>query len=362
MTIELKTRLVFVDTEVFRSKNYQFGEHTLKQLEEHLEYNRLHLLLSSITVNEIKSQIRERSNDAHSKLKSFQKEAMFLRNAPDLPCYQIFQKVSVEHIYEQALGRFDSFLQNEQVEVVTFEGVKIEDVFERYFSSNAPFSSGKKKSEFPDAFAIEAVVKAAERRQHELYIISNDQDLKNFAAQYQNLHHLHTIEELLDLVVRTEEVLVEPAKIGDQFIAENIENIVSIISEKMRDSEFYADDNEGIDIEVTGVDIKYVKIESYKIMNATRDEATYEIEFSAQILAEFTFADYDSSPWDPEDREYVFVIQHSFAKIHDERYVCFLSIDFSDGLPANAAISEITFESSGFDLNDANGTIMKSHH
>ncbi|RYY02152.1 MAG: hypothetical protein EOO53_14045 [Gammaproteobacteria bacterium] len=362
MTIELKTRLVFVDTEVFRSKNYQFGEHTLKQLEEHLEYNRLHLLLSSITVNEIKSQIRERSNDAHSKLKIFQRDAMFLRNAPDLPCYQIFQKVNVDQIYEQAVGRFNSFLDNEQVEIVTFEGVKIENIFEMYFLSNAPFGSGKKKSEFPDAFAIEAVVKAAERRQHELYIISNDQDLKNYAEQYKNLHHLHTIEELLDLVVRTEEVLVEPAKIGDQFIADNIEDMTSTITDKMRDSEFYADNSEGIDIEVTGIDIKSVKIESYKIINATRDEATYEIEFSAQILAEFTYSDYDGSPWDPEDREYVFVVQHSFARIHDERYVCFLSIDFTDGLPVNAAISEITFESSGFDLNDANGTIIKSQH
>ena len=360
MAIELKTRLVFIDTEVFRSKNYQFGEHTLQQLEEHLEHNRLHLLLPSITVNEIKHQIREKSNEAHSKLKNFQKDAMFLRNAPNLPCYHIFQKVSSDQIYHEAIERFEEFLRNSQVEIVSFEGVKLEDVFDKYFLSDAPFGSGKKKSEFPDAFALEAVMKTAERRQHELYIISNDGDLKKYVENKQHLHYLKTIEELLDLVVRTEEILIEPANIADQFITKNTENILNIITEEMRDSEFYALDNEGRDIEVTGVDIKSIKIENRKILNATRDEATYEIEFSARILAELTYEDFDSSPWDPEDREYVFVVRNSFSRMHDERYLCFVTIDFADGLPAKASVSEIAFESSGFDLNDIDGEVIES--
>jgi len=362
MNTELKTRLVFIDTEVFRSKNYQFGEHTLQKLEEHLKHDRLHLLLSSITVNEIKSQIRDLSNEAHIKLKKFQKEAMFLKNAPSLPCYQAFQKINYDQIYGEAITRFESFLNNENVEVVTFEGVKIAHVFDKYFSSSAPFGKGSKKSEFPDAFSIEAVVRAAERRQHELYVISKDGDLKKYTDKNERLHHLQTIEELLELVIRTEEILVEPAAIGDKFISENKADIAKLIIEEMQSSEFYPIDDEGAGYDVTRIDIKSVKIDGYKILSATRDNATYEIEFSAQILAELEYADYDSSPWDSEDKEYLYIVHRSFTRVHNEQYLCFVTIDFSDGLPINAEVSDIEFESSGFDLNDIDGDVIESKY
>ena len=362
MSAELKTRLVFIDTEVFRSKNFQFGEYTLGKLEEHLEYERLHLLLSIITVNEIKSQIRERSNDAYNKLKAFQKDAMFLRNAPDLPCYQAFQKVTSDQIYEKAIGRFESFLRNARVEVVSFDGVEIEEIFERYFSSEAPFGSGKKKSEFPDAFAIEAVAKAAEKRHHELYVISNDGDLKKYSEKKENLHHLETIEELLELVVHAEVLLAEPAKIGDQFIKEHADDIKLVITEEMQKSEFYSSGDEGLEFEVSDVKIKSVAIEGYKILSATRDEATYEVEFSAEISAELAYSDYENSPWDPEEHDYVFIVQRYFRRMHSENYICFLTINFHDGLARNAEIAEITFESSSFELNDIDGEVADADY
>lgn len=360
MSSELKTRLIFIDTEVFRSKNYQFGEHTLQKLEEHLALGRLHLLLSSVTVNEIKAQIRELSSDAHSKLKLFQKEGKFLRNAPDLPSFKVFEKVTTEQIYESAIARFESFLANEYVEVVSLAGVEIEGVFERYFSARAPFGSGNKKSEFPDAFSIEAVTKAAEDRGHDLYVISNDGDLKKYVQESQGMHHLQSIEDLLELVVRTEEILARPAEIGDKFISENLNSIEMLILERMETSEFYCPNDEGVSFDITRIEIKEVKIAGFKILDASRDEATYEIDFSAKILAGLEYADYENSPWDSEDKEYVYVVHHSFVRLQDERYKCFLTIDFADGLPANAEIYDIEFEFVGFELNDTDGEVVES--
>lgn len=360
MLAELKTRLIFIDTEVFRSKNYQFGEHTLQKLEEHLTLDRLHLLLSSITVNEIRGQIRELSNDVHSKLKQFQKDAKFLRNAPDLPCFKVFEKVTVEQIYGSAIARFESFLANKHVEVVSFEGVEIEGVFDRYFAARAPFGSGKKKSEFPDAFSIEAVSRAAERRQHELCVISNDGDLKNYVQDSMRMHHLPTIEDLLDLVVRTEEILVKPADIGDKFIKDNIKDIEAHIIEKMEASEFYCASEDGDPYDINRIEIRSVEIVKSKILSASRDGATYEIEFSAIINADLEYVDYGNSYWDSEEKEYYYVAHNSFKRRHNERYKCYIEIDYSDGLPANAEIYEIEFESAVLELNDIDGEVIET--
>lgn len=61
MSIELESRLVFIDTSVYESKNYQFTEHTLGNLCDFLESKKIHLLITQITINEIKAHLLSKS-------------------------------------------------------------------------------------------------------------------------------------------------------------------------------------------------------------------------------------------------------------------------------------------------------------
>jgi len=114
MSSKLESRLVFIDTSAYENKNYQFNEHVLGRLCEFLASERLHLLITQITINEIKAHLLAKSEDSARAIKKVQKEAMFLRNTPELACHGIFENVTAADIYNITL----KILKNSSIEVM----------------------------------------------------------------------------------------------------------------------------------------------------------------------------------------------------------------------------------------------------
>lgn len=90
--MELQTRLVFIDTNAFEKKNYQFGQHALGRLQELIEDEKIHLLITDVTKKEIDAHLRRKSEEAASMITKMQKDAMFLRNTPDSEPRGLFQQ------------------------------------------------------------------------------------------------------------------------------------------------------------------------------------------------------------------------------------------------------------------------------
>lgn len=60
--MELQTRLAFIDTSAFEKKNYQFGQYALGRLQELIEDEKIHLLITDVTRKEIDSHLKEGAN------------------------------------------------------------------------------------------------------------------------------------------------------------------------------------------------------------------------------------------------------------------------------------------------------------
>ncbi|WP_159106463.1 PIN domain-containing protein, partial [Escherichia coli] len=116
--MELQTRLVFIDTSAFEKKNYQFGQHALGRLQELIEDEKIHLLITDVTRKEIDSHLKHKSEEAASMIKKMQRDAMFLRNTPDLDCHGIFTKIKGDDIYAVISEKFDDFVENGYVETI----------------------------------------------------------------------------------------------------------------------------------------------------------------------------------------------------------------------------------------------------
>lgn len=56
------------------------------------------------------------------------------------------------------IDEFEQFLIEVDAEIISIEDISPTRVFEKYFGAKPPFSH-KKKSEFPDAFSLEAILK-----------------------------------------------------------------------------------------------------------------------------------------------------------------------------------------------------------
>lgn len=79
MSTELESRLVFVDTSAYESKNYQFNEHALGKLCGFIESERLHLLITQITINEIKAHLLSKAEESARAIKKNTKRRYVLK-------------------------------------------------------------------------------------------------------------------------------------------------------------------------------------------------------------------------------------------------------------------------------------------
>jgi hypothetical protein len=171
-TPALQTRHVFIDTEVFIKNNYPFDSVKFSQLTSLAQSEKVTIYLTIITVQEIRSNIEEDVIGAYQAIEKIRKR--ILKNIPEHPIHS--QEIDAEKAKLILLGQFEKFLSDARVQIVDITEVSIEKVVADYFARKPPFSE-KKRSEFPDAFALEALRKKCQETSIQMYVISGDPDM-----------------------------------------------------------------------------------------------------------------------------------------------------------------------------------------
>lgn len=193
----LQTKCVFLDTNIYQGKNFQFLTYELERLSLLASAGYIQLLMSPIVDFEIREHISSGAANAFSKIKDFKKEAMVLRNLTELPVSGVFERVSGPEISTALNKNYDIFLDLAKPQIVPLEGVDVSRVFERYFTRRAPFSQ-RKKNEFPDGFVLFSLVKYSHEHNVPVYVVSTDGDMESFCSEFPSLIHLSDLDPVLD--------------------------------------------------------------------------------------------------------------------------------------------------------------------
>lgn len=209
----LETKYVFVDTNIYEGKNFQFLTYELERLSLLASSGEIVLLMSPIIDFEIRDHIKAGAVKAAKSIKDFTKEAMVLRNATGLPVSGVFERVSALDISTALLENYSRFIELARPEVVSFRDVNPVDVFERYFSELAPFSEGK-KHEFPDGFVCFSLLNYSREKGRKIYVVSDDRDMRNFCSEHASLIHLSNLNPVIDSLAHVGPY--EPAHFADQ--------------------------------------------------------------------------------------------------------------------------------------------------
>ncbi|WP_324023475.1 PIN domain-containing protein [Aeromonas caviae] len=356
--MELQTRLAFIDTSAFEKKNYQFGQYALGRLQELIEDEKIHLLITDVTRKEIDSHLKRKSEEAASMITKLQKDGMFLRNTPNLDCHGIFTKVKGEDIYTVVSKKFDDFVENGYVETINVSIVNPQLVFDAYFNNHPPFGKESKKHEFPDAFALEAIKQVSLARGNAVYIVSDDGDMKSFCEKEDNFIHLEKVDDLIDLIVRSDKAYKEPAEFADEVFEQLLDQIKVDALQAIKDGEFNYEHADPFDDIINSIEINSLNVEKKSLQNVGAEGAEYEVEFEVVVTAEYQFSDYDRSPWDPEDKQYVFILSNESIVKHKETYTAHITLAYPDGLKANAHIEELYFQDTYFELTDGDSEVI----
>jgi len=142
---------IVLDTNIFIKENFLEGKR-IRQLLKFSEEEKIKIVMTKITIGEVKSRFKKFSGKAVQDLNEFknQFESRVLRN--NSAGKKIFERIVNKNIEKEFNDEFDAILLKSKVLVIDYRELNIETVFEKYFKNEFPFNGGDKKNEFPDAF------------------------------------------------------------------------------------------------------------------------------------------------------------------------------------------------------------------
>ena len=207
-TMTLESRIVFIDTSVYFSNNYKFGQHGLWKLQELLKTGSVALLITDRTKDEINIKLE----DSYKSILS-QKNPLRNKKTKDEILLKATKKIdNIDNLNnkltkkkEFVTKKFKYLLEETNCTFLKATDIDAKTVFSLYFNKRPPFGEGRKKSEFPDAFVLERIRQYAEEKNKKVYIISTDNDMKTYAKEYENLIYLNNLKDYIDLVVRADD-------------------------------------------------------------------------------------------------------------------------------------------------------------
>lgn len=194
-----ETRNVFIDTQVFHRYDYCPDSRLLEKLASLAQQDQIRVILVTITIQEIMAQIEHIVIKTHRALRKNCKSARLLKSLMKPPIdFDIAKQDWTPYVVELQ-QRFIEFLQSIRTHEISVNDVDPSKVFDAYFKKRPPFGEGKKKDEFPDAFAAAALEQWCQNNSSRVYVISEDGDWAKCCENSTSLIHVKTLEKFLSL-------------------------------------------------------------------------------------------------------------------------------------------------------------------
>lgn len=292
-------RKVFIDTSVFAGNQFDFSNELFQTLIEHAQGDRIEIVLPEVTIREIRGKANELVEEAIQGLHKAIQKGPVLRPL-GAPYTELQAQIDVEKAKAKIQANIDGFLETAKVKELPTPADALKSVMDDYYGKKPPFGAGKKKSEFPDAFAVAALKKWSDDNEEDVVLISTDGDFASVCDGSPRLHHENRLEKYLQEVGEFHAALlgyvVEVAK-------EHQGEIETAIEKRFTELGFFLEDQDG---EVENVEVQSIAIdEEFFVIRITDDEAVLELSARIQFSCDLHYDDMNTAVWDSEDKRYI---------------------------------------------------------
>lgn len=292
----METRNIFIDTSIFIKQNYNYRSSVFENLVRLAKQQKAFLFLTDITVREIKAHIESDVSDAANASSKFKNKAKILKNLDKSPFIEIFQDIDETGAIDQLQQQLTDFIEQSNSEVLPIGEVTLTSIFDKYFEKQPPFGEGKKKAEFPDAFALKALEDWCAANNEKMYVASTDPDLKSYCESNEFLFSLDGIAEFIHLVTFHDEVL---APAVEALFESNKNLIEEAIAKSFVEQGFWIDDQEG---DVNEVYVDSIEITNMLLLQVNESKAILQLEVNTEFSADLTYDDLETASYDSEDK------------------------------------------------------------
>lgn len=315
---------ISLDTSVFDGNGNRF-EHGLLARMRQFDGTAIDVVLSDVIIGEVKAHVIRDAVAAQSKVRASMKEVSKSWQVSDANRNAAMSLVFGEETPEQlAQRRVDAFTQSASVQVIESEGrARVADVLAAYFSAMPPFGKTvAKKSEFPDAIALQALEHWAKHKNILLLVVSKDGDWQRYCKNSPRLVPADDLANALSFFHQNAEVacarLIDRLNSGklliDDDIKEAIRNALDrlVILPEASSAYYYESDVYDIDVPSISISVGDDGLMSLKVVDKPDEEELVveaEVEATVAISSSFQF-----SVTDPIDKDEVSIGSASATK------------------------------------------------
>lgn len=342
-----RLRAISVDTSVFDRQGLNLEGGLLAGLCQFKD-STVSVVLPDIVIREMTRHVEKRISESDASLQKAVRDSVYARDLDDSNIKLVMDRIVERDATEASKGRVASFLKSTGALILlAHEHCQVESVLEMYFSSRPPFgTSGKKKNEFPDAFALMSLEAWASTQKTLVLVVSHDGDWQDYGAESASLvvvedlaqalnalrASLSSTDDLLTVITNNPDALQLSERIGDSADEQGWK--VDYIVEA--DSQFHYD-VDGIDADFEFVDFLPQSGALLNVVEAEADWLVVELkaEFRADVTAHFTF-----SKWDSVDGDYISMGSGSCSEL-DEVTLSFVITFSRDSEDADFGIDNI---------------------
>ena len=192
---------ISVDTCIFVQKRLQLNSVTMQAFAG-LKKRPFGFLLSGTVAKEVLAHLEKAAAEALQSAKKAIGQALFSFETETPERDELLAQISGSQTAKEAsTERWAKYIKDTGCEVlVDTDLVNIATVYDGYFAGEPPFGSGRKKDEFPDALALNALEQIATKRGKGILIVSQDGDWRAFCEKSTRLYIVPEIERALALV------------------------------------------------------------------------------------------------------------------------------------------------------------------
>ncbi len=285
---------VFIDTSVFRNKDFDIRNAELQSLKVLAEAGQISLVCPKITLLEYSKHVAE----SHSNIRrSAGKVNMLLKIAGR-------DEIDLDDLTSAAQEKWNEYLTSLNPIEVGVDSVNLEEVFIDYQKGNPPFSN-KKKNEFPDAFTIRALTAWAEQNDIDVSLVTTDGDFGGAVEGRLKLEE--SLRAFLDNISAQRDYYEEASKAFEQLRAD----IETKAAEKLSGM-FYTTEYEWFGaVEDTYVD--NVNVVNTYVIYASESGCTVEFDADVDFFGTVSFARDNRIYRDSDTRDFVAVETESHS-------------------------------------------------
>lgn len=302
---------ISIDTSIFDRYQCNLGFAVLRKLDQFLDGD-IAVLLSEIVISEVEGHIARNAFETERALKNAiaaykRRWKLSAKQSSDLDASLIQTQPD-----EISTSQVEDYVAAVGAQVVSAAAnVEItRDVLRRYFATEAPFEAGgKKKNEFPDAFALVSLEKWGEKAKALVLCVSADKGWIDFGEKSEHLVVIDDLDTALSFFNDAGRLVADElvALLRAGVVTSVTEPIESALQSRLDDNDFHAEGWSSVEFETeplaaTMQFVEWGELSNPVVVAADEESVTFTSAISLKVGFE---ANFSFSIRDGIDRDYV---------------------------------------------------------